>query len=198
MPRVRIPEIYWEPGLETVRLEVPWITPGAVNRLAQLVTETDTVLDVGTGGSTLFYARRCKSVLGLETKPTWAQLVRDALHTHGTEDAAKVLSTPTQTELEAAIKQQPSGQFTVVSVDTVHGYDRDAALAAALPRLLSATRRCVLVLDNWAESVLFPTTAQFTGRQLVEHLGLQSRNVSVEDYPDPKWCGKGTRILIIT
>lgn len=50
---VRIPDNYVSGGF-AMEYEVPWMTPGAVQRLDELVKPTDNVIEVGTGGSTLF------------------------------------------------------------------------------------------------------------------------------------------------
>jgi len=50
---VTIPENYVSGGF-AMEYEVPWMTPGAVKKLAHLLLPSDHVIEVGTGGSTLF------------------------------------------------------------------------------------------------------------------------------------------------
>ena len=71
---VRIPDNYVSGGF-AMEYEVPWMTPGAVKRLDELVKPTDNVIEVGTGGSTLFFARRAQSVIGIEPNLEWADSV---------------------------------------------------------------------------------------------------------------------------
>ena len=71
---VRIPDNYVSGGF-AMEYEVPWMTPGAVQRLDELVKPTDNVIEVGTGGSTLFFARRAQLVIGIEPNLEWADSV---------------------------------------------------------------------------------------------------------------------------
>ena len=170
------------------------MVPAAVQRLHELVANRDdSVLDVGTGGSTLFYARRCRQVVGLETKASWAAMVRDALHDHGLEHNSRVHTCLTQALLEEQVDR--SSPVSVLSVDTVHGFNRDRLLLKGLAKLRPTGRR-VVVLDNWAEPVLFPETAALTAAELLKHLKLPP-TAAVEDYPDARWCGRGTRLIIL-
>ena len=47
---VNIPENYVSGGF-AMEYEVPWMTPGAVHKLDELVRPEDRVIEVGTGGS---------------------------------------------------------------------------------------------------------------------------------------------------
>ena len=71
---VKIPENYVSGGF-TMEYEVPWMTPGAVRKLDELVHSDDRVIEVGTGGSSLFFARRCRAVLGAEPNLEWGESV---------------------------------------------------------------------------------------------------------------------------
>ena len=61
---VRIPENYVSGGF-AMEYEVPWMPPGAVRKLDELVRPDARVIEVGTGGSSLFFGRRAQAVLGL-------------------------------------------------------------------------------------------------------------------------------------
>ena len=67
MIKLRIPENYIDPKDEGLRLESPWIVPESAIFLAGLLDGSESVFDVGMGASTLFYARRCNKVFGIET-----------------------------------------------------------------------------------------------------------------------------------
>lgn len=54
-------------GIWRVEKEVPWLPPEAIKFLSEHVKETHRVLDIGSGGSTLFFARRALHVLALES-----------------------------------------------------------------------------------------------------------------------------------
>ena len=66
-------------GHDTLTLGYPWFALGAILTMERLCQQSWKVLELGSGGSTLFWARRCGSVQSYETDPTWAQLVREAV-----------------------------------------------------------------------------------------------------------------------
>jgi hypothetical protein len=53
------------------RPHVPWLGYRATLRIGSLLTTDSTVLEFGSGMSTLWFARRCRRVVSIETNPTW-------------------------------------------------------------------------------------------------------------------------------
>ena len=53
---------------------------GAIYELDILLCPSDCVLEFGSGGSTLFFARRCHEVYSYETDIDWHNSVRDILN----------------------------------------------------------------------------------------------------------------------
>jgi hypothetical protein len=60
----------------------PWMTPAAVKHLDHLLSAEDVVLELGSGASTAWYARRVRRVVSLEPNPSWAERVKAALADH--------------------------------------------------------------------------------------------------------------------
>lgn len=58
----------------------PWMAPRAVRRLDELLTREYSLLELGSGASTSWYAQRCKSVVSIEPDPVWAHRVSSELH----------------------------------------------------------------------------------------------------------------------
>lgn len=54
-------------GVWRVEKEVPWLPPEAIKFLDKYIQNTHRVLDIGSGGSTVFFARRALHVLALES-----------------------------------------------------------------------------------------------------------------------------------
>jgi hypothetical protein len=84
--RILIRADYWL-GKDTLDLEQPWMVPEGILALDRLLAPDMRVLEFGCGGSTLFYARRCQSVLSFETKADWAQKVRQTIAARGIANA---------------------------------------------------------------------------------------------------------------
>jgi len=66
-------------GQDTLKIGYPWLALGAILTLERLVQPTWRVLEFGSGGSTLFWGRRCASVQSYETDRGWAERVRVAV-----------------------------------------------------------------------------------------------------------------------
>jgi hypothetical protein len=57
----------------------PWMVRAAVKRLDQLLSAEDIVLELGSGASTAWYARRARRVVSLEPNLSWAERVKAEL-----------------------------------------------------------------------------------------------------------------------
>lgn len=185
-PSIKIQDDYWT-GSKCLEYEMPWIVPGAVHKLATLVRPTDSVLDIGSGGSTLFYAARCAKVLAIETNKDWYEKVSAIIEAKNIRNVLYI-HVPTQEGIEHFLHH--IGVYDVVSIDSVHGYSRSRFLDIVAPRCAGT-----LVLDNYAEPVLFDKHYDWDAKQLASLL--PGSNWFCEDFDDPHWCGKGTRLLYI-
>lgn len=58
-------------------LELPWFSYGAIDFLMTFLRPDMAVFEFGSGGSTIFFARRCLQVDSVEDDPVWAARVRD-------------------------------------------------------------------------------------------------------------------------
>jgi hypothetical protein len=66
-------------GQDTLTVGYPWIALGAILALERLLEPSWRVLELGSGGSTVFWGRRCASVQSYETDLVWACDVREAV-----------------------------------------------------------------------------------------------------------------------
>jgi hypothetical protein len=125
MIKLRIPENYTDPKDEGLRLESPWIVPESAIFLAGLLDGSENVFDVGMGASTLFYARRCNKVFGIETNREFLDKVLRTVYIHGLEDSIEFKFIPNQLDIENEIETMSFPEvFDVISIDTVKGYNR--------------------------------------------------------------------------
>jgi predicted O-methyltransferase YrrM len=60
-------------------LELPWFSYAAIDFLDEHLKPTMAVFEYGSGGSTLFFARRAASVVSVEDNPEWFHRVKDRL-----------------------------------------------------------------------------------------------------------------------
>jgi len=57
-------------------LELPWFSYAAIDFLEDYLTPAMTVFEYGSGGSTIFFARRAGSVVSVEDNPEWFNRVK--------------------------------------------------------------------------------------------------------------------------
>lgn len=66
-------------GRDTVEIGYPWLSYGAIISMEQLLKPEHNVLELGCGGSTIFFSRRCNSVRSYDLNEKWVEKVRIAL-----------------------------------------------------------------------------------------------------------------------
>jgi SAM-dependent methyltransferase len=192
MLKLRIPKNYIDPKDEGLRLESPWIVPASAIFLAELLNGNENVFDVGMGASTLFYARRCNKVFGIETNREFLDKVLRTAYIHGLEDSIEYKYIAKQSDIETEIETISFPEwFDVISIDTVWGYNRSEFFKKA-SRKLKPTG--IFVLDNYANSKLFPSTYNWSHVEILKFLKLEGTH-QVYDFDDANWRGNGTRII---
>ena len=189
---LKFEENYWE-GKKTLENECPWIVPSAAHRLDGLLNKDDYVIEIGTGGSTLFYAKRCGFVQAIETDPKWGSKVYGNLVVKDYRNTRYlVLREVAQIRSYFEVDRKLGNlQVTVISIDTIQGYNRSALFELLLCKYLHSLR--VIVLDNYAEHSLWPHHWFMTESQILERVG---EEWICETYDDCHWYGNGTRLLI--
>ncbi len=141
---VDIPFHYWE-GKENLEKGCPWLTPGAIIYLDSHIQSFFKVLELGSGGSTVFFAKRCAQVTSIETSEEWHKKVKDSL-TNKNMSNVQLLFLSID-ECKQYIYTLPDNSFDLVLIDP--GYRRKRVMF---------TRMCInklkagglLVIDNYA------------------------------------------------
>ncbi|MFQ5415479.1 MAG: hypothetical protein ACE5FL_00375 [Myxococcota bacterium] len=142
----------------------PSYTYRAIRWVESVLTPDTTVFEYGTGGSTLFYARRAKLVGAVEHHPEWFEAVVEQLRHRGLDAAGVVLAAPQTPEgpedreryrshkdpyqqqsfrdYVRSIRAHEDGSLGLVSVD---GRARVACVRESIPKVRDGG---YLVLDN--------------------------------------------------
>ena len=79
--------------------EKPWITFSSIEFLEKILTKDMIVYEYGTGGSTLFFAKRAKKVYSVEHDKEWFERVSKVIEQKGYKNWHGVLSKPISTSL---------------------------------------------------------------------------------------------------
>lgn len=127
------------PGVDPLRLGLPWLAFDAVRFLEAEVRSGWQVLELGAGGSTAFFRRRVRRLVTVEHDPAWVARVRAEVPAG---PGFELRSAP-EADFERILGGYPAGAFDLVLVDG--GEDRARLARAAESRVRSGG---LLVLDN--------------------------------------------------
>jgi len=140
---------------------------------------THRVLEFGSGGSTVFMARRVKNVVAFESLPGWEQKTRHYCLNH---DLYNVEIHECH-DVKQAVPFVGDSRFDVALVDCVE-IDRRDAVAYALSVV---DHPGLLVIDNYSAPYCTGIDA------LLSHIPPER----ITNYDDPHWVGNGTKVVYL-
>lgn len=171
-------------GRSPLQDHLPWMPFDANSYLNRTLKPTDHVLEFGSGGSTLFFAKRVSRVVSIEHDSAWGALVQQKLTTLGYAHVEYRLvppepgEHPDATSDVAAYKGQnfcrylqqcesfEANSFDVIIID---GRVRNQCAEAAFPALKPGG---ILVLDNADRKKYAPTIERFRNLPCTQFYGL--------------------------
>lgn len=146
-------------GRRPLDLELPWWSYGAIRHFGAFLQSTHRVFEFGSGGSSLFTARRAATVLSVEHDPAWHRLVTGLARQRGLGNLTCELHQLAD-DLLATFQNSPfcqrvtSGSWDAIIIDCHCGFQagpygviRPAAFAAALPQV--SPGGCIVLDDSW-------------------------------------------------
>jgi hypothetical protein len=109
-------------GKTPLDLELPWFSYAAIDFLEDFIEPHMTVCEYGSGGSTLFFANRAKSVFSIEDNARWYELVSRRLEENGITNAQMKLcpfdfKNPVGFEHSEYLHALPDRKFDIIVVD---------------------------------------------------------------------------------
>lgn len=196
MADLKIQSDYWE-GTECLANEVPWQVPSSIIYENEILLPGDRVAEIGCGGSTLFFARRCMDVVAIETDAGFAFSVSSEALRKNIQNVRLVVATTGENESKSdaivrAVQSLPDGCFDVISVDPMHDANRSEVLTVLLEKCKTVR---VVVLDNYADSLMFPGHWNKSQKEMIEEMPGGGVGWECQVFNDDKWVGKGTMIL---
>jgi len=124
----------------------PWLARDAVSFLRTAIRADWDILEIGSGASTTWYARRARRVIAIESDPVWHRHVAGSLagHPNATVEAVAANDFPTR------IAREPDESFDLVVVDGSEDClspdeGRVGCVRAAAPKVRPGG---ILLLDN--------------------------------------------------
>ncbi|MEP7014565.1 MAG: class I SAM-dependent methyltransferase [Verrucomicrobiota bacterium] len=114
-------------------LELPWFSYAAIDFLAAFLRPEMCVFEYGTGGSTLFLARKVRTVTSIEDNVVWLQKIEERLRQTGLSNVVLQhrqfdSKNPVNFESSGYLHSIPSRQFDMIVVDGTEEFfgQRDA------------------------------------------------------------------------
>jgi len=111
---LRYPAAWWR-ARRGKTPERPWIVPAAIGFLRRRIRSDWSVLELGAGRSTVWFARRAGWVLSFEDNGFWAEQTRERLRAEGL-DNVDIRVGPVE-ELPERVAALPDSAFELVVVD---------------------------------------------------------------------------------
>lgn len=69
--------MWWQPSKSNDIKPIPWLAPKVIQHLENLIQPDWEIIEHGSGGSTLWFAERCKSITSFEDNPDWQKRVKE-------------------------------------------------------------------------------------------------------------------------
>lgn len=149
--------------------DVPWIAPAALGRLEELLQPHWTLLELGSGASTLWLAQRVASVVSIEDNPEWAARVRTLLRSAGATNVR--LLTCTARELAGA--PELAEGYDAVFIDFTE--QADWGRVDALRAVRGESRLRLVILDDSDRSRYAEADDLMKGWTAERYVGIRPR-----------------------
>ena len=135
----------------------PWFSYAAIDFLEKNLRPEMSVCEYGSGGSTIFFAKRIKSVFSIEDNSMWHQLVSERLKKLDIHNAEMVLfpfnfKNPAGFEKSAYMNAVPDRPFDIYVIDGSEEWDqvRPICFKHVEPRVRPGGM--IIVDDSWRYS----------------------------------------------
>jgi hypothetical protein len=137
-----------------VDLELPWFPYAAIDFLDDYVKPHMTVCEYGSGGSTLFFARRAKWVYSIEDNAQWFNLVSNRLRDKSIGNVTLKLHSwdfkhPSGFEHSQYLHAIPEAGFDVIVVDGSEEWTRIRPICFAKAQTRINKNGIIVVDDSW-------------------------------------------------
>lgn len=173
-------------GIDTLKIGYPWLTFGTIMTLEYLVqlNKEMRVLELGGGGSTVFFANNCKNVVTIETDKNWLRFLIDRLKNYKN---VNLVYSANETESINLIKNEHNESYDIILIDSGWLHDAQGEKISPNRRLLFETaipklkKDGFLIIDNY------------------QHYGMKHfvyRGFEVYTFDEMGYSGRGTKICV--
>ena len=135
-------------------LEIPWFSYAAINFLERYLKPNMTVCEYGSGGSTIFFAKRVASVYSIEDNAKWFALVTQRLQDKKILNAKVELfpfdfKSPAGFEKSAYLNAIPDRPFDIYVIDGSEEWEQVRPVCFQLVEERIRPGGMIIVDDSW-------------------------------------------------
>ena len=159
-------------GQGALEIGYPWLPFGAIIALERIVNKNFNVLEFGSGGSTIFWAKNCKNVKSFETDSHWFIKVKERVSQF--RNVEIILGN--QKQILKRLEKEPDNHYDIVLVDSYPKHTERIILAnTAVPKVKTGGW---LIIDNYLkfgmENFSYPKSEIYTFDE-IEYSGRGTR-----------------------
>jgi hypothetical protein len=141
-------------GKTPLDLELPWFSYAAIDFLDRYLQHHMEVCEYGSGGSTVFFARRVKSVFSIEDNQQWFERVSQHLQREGLDNATQRLcpfdfKNPQGFEHSAYLHAIPDRLFDMIVIDGSEEWTQVRPLCFTVAEARIKQGGIIVVDDSW-------------------------------------------------
>ena len=146
-------------GRSPLEFEIPWFSYAAIDFLKEYLHPQMIGFEYGSGGSTLFFSRRTKSVLSIEDNVKWHDLVSQRLREKGVTNVKLKLhpfdfKNPLGFEKCDYLNAMPKEKFDVIVVDGSEEWTQVRPICFNKAEQHVKEGGIIVVYDSWRYPVL--------------------------------------------
>lgn len=132
---------------------LPAVNFQAIEFMKKIITPESLVFETGTGNSTIWFARRAKRVVGLESRAGWYKQVRRCLGEEGMQNVKVYLDSGyAQKSFNEILEEKDNIQYDVVLHDGPNPTTERLPLMKSIPSLVKSGG--YLIIDDAERAVL--------------------------------------------
>jgi predicted O-methyltransferase YrrM len=141
-------------GKTPLDLEIPWFSYAAIDFLKGFVKPDMSVCEYGSGGSTIFFSERVKSVVSIEDNSKWHELVTARLKQKGIKNAILKLcpfdfKNPVGFENSDYLLAMPDERFDIIVVDGAEEWTQVRPICFEKAEKQIKAGGIIIVDDSW-------------------------------------------------
>ena len=102
---------------------LPWMTYPAIEFLQKTIQPHHEIFEFGCGASTLFFAKRAKKVVSLETNEKWFDLVKSMLHSNNLTAEITLMEDGLENPLYENFAKNSAQKFDFIIIDSLKRFD---------------------------------------------------------------------------